>query len=229
MRNSGIYQIRNLVNDKCYVGQTADFHKRWAQHYSALCLNRNKPSRYLQNVWNKHGEMNFFFEVLEIVGGNENNIEHFKLRLNSAEQYWIDRLQPNYNICPVAGTSLGCKQTEETNQKNSETSKGNKNCLGRTYSRESRQKMSRSQKGNKNSLGKKNSLGYKHTEKHKQKTAKIHAKPYPSFINRETGEVILTGINLSALCREHGLTQNGMWRVMWGKQRYYKNWSLLTK
>jgi predicted GIY-YIG superfamily endonuclease len=34
--NGGIYQIRNIVNDKKYIGSTVNFTKRWARHKMML-------------------------------------------------------------------------------------------------------------------------------------------------------------------------------------------------
>ena len=50
------------------------------------------------------------------------------------------------------------------------------------------------------------------------------AKPYPSFRNLHTGEVIHAGTNILALCRERGLGRSGMGRVARGKQKQHKGW-----
>lgn len=60
----GIYKITNLVNNKCYIGQSINIHNRWKQHKSALTSNRHHSIK-LQNSWNKHGYLNFKFEVIE--------------------------------------------------------------------------------------------------------------------------------------------------------------------
>ena len=62
---NGVYLIRNNVNGFVYVGSTKkDFEVRWREH--RMCLkggyHQNKP---LQDDWNRHGESNFSFEVLE--------------------------------------------------------------------------------------------------------------------------------------------------------------------
>ena len=30
--NSGIYQIRNIINNKIYIGSSANIKKRWSEH-----------------------------------------------------------------------------------------------------------------------------------------------------------------------------------------------------
>ena len=32
MVKSGIYLIKNLINSKCYIGQSTHIYRRWAQH-----------------------------------------------------------------------------------------------------------------------------------------------------------------------------------------------------
>jgi len=111
----GIYQIKNLVDSKCYVGSTAkNFSKRWYQHRYQLAKGTNTPK--LQNAWDKYGAENFEFLVLEAVSDPNMVLER--------EQYWLDTLQPYYNICPVAGNRLGSKASDETRAKMSASLSG---------------------------------------------------------------------------------------------------------
>lgn len=61
---SGIYQIRNIINNKIYVGSTVCFKNRWAVHLFLLDRNKHGNS-HLQSAWNKYGKDNFIFEILE--------------------------------------------------------------------------------------------------------------------------------------------------------------------
>jgi len=106
--NSGIYTIVNEVNGKSYIGSACSFRKRWATHRSDLKKGTHH-STYLQRAWNKYGEENFYFGVLEPVENKED--------LVAREQFWLDTLKPEYNISPTAGSSLGARQSEETIQK----------------------------------------------------------------------------------------------------------------
>ena len=60
----GIYKIVNLKNDFFYIGSTCDFHKRKLRHFNQLRKNKHH-SIYLQRAFNKYGENNFKFEILE--------------------------------------------------------------------------------------------------------------------------------------------------------------------
>lgn len=67
MMNSGIYKIVNEVNGKFYWGSTDNFDRRFGEHKRALSKNEHF-NRHLQFAWNKYGEDNFVFEVVEKCG-----------------------------------------------------------------------------------------------------------------------------------------------------------------
>ena len=95
---SGIYQIRNLVNGKIYIGSAEEFYRRKNYEHFYL-LKRNKHvNRKLQRAYNKYGKQNFIFEIIEFVEDKNKLLEH--------EQYWMDRynvVKNGYNIQPKAG------------------------------------------------------------------------------------------------------------------------------
>ena len=76
-----IYKIRNVVNDKFYVGSTVDSRKRFWAHRKALRLGTHDCT-HLQRAWNKYGEDCFKFEIVEVVPEGED--------LLAAEQKWLD-------------------------------------------------------------------------------------------------------------------------------------------
>ena len=59
----GIYLLRNLINNKVYIGQSIDIYFRWKQHrYNAL---ENKLDDYLHRAIRKYGWENFSKEIIE--------------------------------------------------------------------------------------------------------------------------------------------------------------------
>jgi group I intron endonuclease len=104
---SGVYRIINKTTGKFYIGSTImSIQKRCYHHLSLLRANKHK-NIYLQNSWNKYGEEDFLFEILEITDKNNTLIR---------EQYWIDYYKENnqilFNINPLAsGTPNMSKET----------------------------------------------------------------------------------------------------------------------
>ncbi len=83
-----IYGIKNKVNSKYYIGQTINLPGRKSRHIRLLRKNEHH-SKYLQNSWNKYGEENFTFEIIE----EGLSLEDVKER----ETYWIQKIG-NYNM-----------------------------------------------------------------------------------------------------------------------------------
>jgi len=112
----GIYSIQNRINNKLYIGSSADIGKRFMRHTSCLRGDYH-PNTHLQSAWKKYGEQNFIFNVIEITP---------KSNLIKQEQYWIDKYHVlndklGYNICPFANKS---GMSKETKNKISRTKKG---------------------------------------------------------------------------------------------------------
>lgn len=132
--SSGIYQIRNIETNKCYIGSAKCFRIRFGQHRNKLRKSTHH-SPHLQHAWNKHGAEKFTFEILEVCE---------QAMLIAREQFWIDHERPAFNVCPTAGSSLGRKFSQATKDKIAAKAKGRK-CQPR--SQEYRAKISAAQKG----------------------------------------------------------------------------------
>ena len=114
--NTGVYKITNLTNGKIYVGSTSalGFKKRWWGHRTRLRTNTHW-NQHLQSSWNKYGEHQFRFEIIEECPPND---------CISREQYYFDTLHPQYNILTTAGSMLGYHHTTATKQKIGDASRG---------------------------------------------------------------------------------------------------------
>lgn len=80
------------------------------EYYSIIFLEReilsNKSAIY--RALRNYGYSNFSLEILEYCDPSE---------VTSREQYYIDLLNPEYNILKKAGSSLGFKHSEDTKAK----------------------------------------------------------------------------------------------------------------
>lgn len=141
---SGIYEIRNLVNGKRYIGSARCFYRRFHVHRHLL-RHQLHHCRYLQNAWTKYGEEAFTFRQIIVCAAK--NVVLF-------EQKAIDALKPEYNLAPIAGSCLGLKHSAETRARRSMMNVGNKFSLGRPASEQCKQavaKSNRRRKGTKRS------------------------------------------------------------------------------
>lgn len=92
-RGYGIYRIRNIVNQKFYIGSTKSFQDRERIHFYGLNANAHH-CKHLQNSFNKHGADVFVFEPLENCPLKD---------LIKREQWYIDNWNPQYNTNRLAG------------------------------------------------------------------------------------------------------------------------------
>lgn len=124
-----IYSISFGESSKLYIGSSINFGKRKNSHLSDL--RRGKHSNiYLQNAFNKYGEQNTFFKIIENLEGSA------KTFIIEREQFFIDSLncldrEYGYNLARKAGSNEGTGNSiESKRKKQSEFMKGKKYALG---------------------------------------------------------------------------------------------------
>ena len=141
----GIYQIRNLVNDKIYIGSSYILARRWEEHKKTL-RGGYHCNCYLQNAWNKYGEENFVFEVLDEIDNDD--------ELEQIEQWYLDNWKPQYNLSKYVNAPMrGRKHTKESRRKMSEGKLGEKGTFwGKHHTDESKNKISIALRGSKHYL-----------------------------------------------------------------------------
>lgn len=172
MKFSGIYKIQSKAKPKrIYVGSAVNIKERWWEHKSQLRRNSHH-SKKLQFHFNKYGESDLQYSVL--LGCEPAN-------LLIHEQFFIDALDPHFNICKKAGSCYGKLLSEESKRKISESHKGMK------HSPETRKKLSLNHIGvphphvpGQDENISKSQRGRKLTEEHKKKLslAKIGYTPW---------------------------------------------------
>jgi group I intron endonuclease len=103
---SGIYRWNNLITGETYIGSALDLRKRLCHYYSLVYLKTKRSkisSNTIHNALLKYDHSNFSLDILEYCSGD---------MLISREQYYMDKLNPEYNISKKAGTPLGIKHSE---------------------------------------------------------------------------------------------------------------------
>jgi group I intron endonuclease len=177
--SSGIYKITNIVDNKIYIGCASNIRTRKNGHWYDLRSNYHKNS-YLQNAWNKYGEVNFKFELIELC--------NVKL-LHEKEHFWVDYYNCldrtiGYNLKPTDPN--GCSiHSEETKEKLRQANKGQKptqKCI------EAVKTYNASEKGIKNfakARAKLKDVDYKKVNAHKRKKVKnlLTGEIYDSLVH----------------------------------------------
>lgn len=108
-----IYIIKNIVNNKVYVGSTKSPYSRKISHFRNL-LKNNHHSIYLQRSYNKYKKENFEFIVLSEFN-DENRKENELLYINKYKSYlpqygynmWIpDDSKINFTCCQITKNKI---------------------------------------------------------------------------------------------------------------------------
>ncbi len=101
-----VYRWVNKINGNIYVGSTINLRVRLYTYFSLGSLSKSK--RIIDKALLKYGYSNFSFEILEYC-----TRENVLVR----EQYYMDLLNPVYNIVEKAGSTLGYKHSDEVREK----------------------------------------------------------------------------------------------------------------
>ncbi len=129
---SGIYQFRNIVNGRIYIGSSIDIFLRKKNHLNFL--NKDKHhSKTFQSAFDEYGEENFEHSIIEIIVQFDlESRKDFGKRLIEREQHYLDTLlfasennnkfyKLGYNISRIAGSRLGVSWSQESKEKRKAT------------------------------------------------------------------------------------------------------------
>lgn len=98
----GVFQIKNTVNQKIFVGSSTDLNAIWNRIRTELKFG-SYPNIALQKDWANFGENNFVFEILsEIKQEEDGKNTNYKKEVKQLEEMYIEELQPfedkGYNV-----------------------------------------------------------------------------------------------------------------------------------
>jgi len=89
----GVYQVKNLVNGKIFIGSSKNIPARLNRHKFELKFGSENITE-LQNDYNKFGEEKFLYEILDELKPKEDPEYNYTEDIAVLEQLWIEKLQP---------------------------------------------------------------------------------------------------------------------------------------
>ena len=209
---SGVYLITNLKNNLRYVGSAITkkssenrLYIRFRNHF----FNTHKPFP-IKRAIKKYGVAHFSWEILEFT-----EIENTRAR----ETYYLETLEPEYNILESASSSVGYQHTSKIRDKmranyspERRTRRGNLN-RGKHLSEEIIQKLSQK--------AKKRTVEQKHQQSCDAFSKRVFSKP-TQILDGGTQKSLGTYSSLREACR----VWNGDYRTF---KRCVKSGNKLTK
>lgn len=139
LNKCGIYCIRNLINNKVYIGKSYNIYNRIAAHIYNLTVKSKDENRHLIAAWHKYGRENFEYFVLEYLPVDEELVK-------ARELYWMEVYDSTnrdfgYNLRKDSSTKMIVHK--ETKELISQLNKGENNPnYGNNWSEEKKAYMS---------------------------------------------------------------------------------------
>jgi group I intron endonuclease len=97
----GIYQVKNLKNNRIFIGSAKDLRGRINSNRFQLKTGAHF-NKDLQNEYNENGDENFSFEVLDYLKPKDEAGFDYTEELKTLLEMWLEKLQPydekGYNI-----------------------------------------------------------------------------------------------------------------------------------
>lgn len=89
----GVFQIRNIINNKIYIESSVDLDAIWNRHKFQL-NNSLHPNTELQKDWTNSGQDSFLYEILSEIKQEENKTIDYRKEAKKLELMFIEDLQP---------------------------------------------------------------------------------------------------------------------------------------
>ena len=89
----GVFQIRNQVNGKIFVGSSMNLEKIFNRHRFELEMGSHRNTS-LQKDWNEFGAENFIYEILGEVKYEEEKAVNYDQEVKIMEEMFLEELQP---------------------------------------------------------------------------------------------------------------------------------------
>jgi group I intron endonuclease len=92
----GVFQIRNSINGKIFIGSSLDLNAAWNSHKFRLDFGMHENYE-LQKDWKELGPENFIYEILDEIKQSEDKPIDYKKEIKTLEEMIIAELQPFEN------------------------------------------------------------------------------------------------------------------------------------
>ena len=90
---AGVFQIRNTVNGKLFVGNSVNLDAIWNRHLFELNFGSHK-NKDLQREWNQYGEGSFVYEILSELKQDDDSTADVQKELKMLEAMFMEELAP---------------------------------------------------------------------------------------------------------------------------------------
>lgn len=125
----GIYKITNIINGKCYIGQSIYLKKRLKRH---LSYKSHKDNLALYKAFNKYGVDKFTIEILETI--DTEKCDNIKSELDKLEIFYIKKYNSyNSGYNQTFGGDAGIAGYKFTEEQLDKVSKHSKLCAPNFY------------------------------------------------------------------------------------------------
>src|SRR4051794_40810103 len=89
----GVFQLRNIINGKVFVGSSVNMDATWNRIQSELKFEGHR-NPVLQEEWKAFGPDNFKFEVLSEIVQEEGDKVDYSKEARKLEEMFLEELQP---------------------------------------------------------------------------------------------------------------------------------------
>ncbi|WP_088042845.1 GIY-YIG nuclease family protein [Bacillus sp. EAC] len=91
-KQAGVYQIKNTINQKVFIGSTMNFKTLNGKKFELEM--GTSTNKVLQDEWNEFGKEAFIIEELETLKIDSEKLVNEKAELKKLEEKWLNQLQP---------------------------------------------------------------------------------------------------------------------------------------
>lgn len=224
---AGTYLFTNIQTGKSYVGSSYNLSERLRLYFSLDYLEK-KTNMHINRALLLHGYSSFSLSILDYIEIDKLSKDQAKAKILECEQFYIDTLNPRYNINPIAGSRLGSQHSDKTIALMSESKKGkysgeNNPFFGKTHSSEVRLKLSEIKKN------KKGENSPRYGKLNSEETKALRAKKVFVYSNDSPSIILLEFSSYTNACLHFNCNRQTIANNIDTKKLFNGKWLLSSK